>query len=84
MPYYHRDPKSYHNFDNHPCVYIYICISRGRFQSGGIQGLGLVVSSCIAVWGLGFSFRLGILDLVEVRSLRLWICWLGKGRIPTP
>ena len=26
VPYYHRDPKKDHNFDNHPyvCMYIYI------------------------------------------------------------
>ena len=26
MPYYNRDPKRDHNFDNHPYIYIYIYI----------------------------------------------------------
>ena len=43
MPYYNRDPKRDHNFDNHPYIYIYMYIKRHVQHTSSAASLYILV-----------------------------------------
>ena len=71
MPYYNRDPKRDHNFDNRPYIYIYIYEKYGAYPHvptfllclGSIyiyMYKGLELGFRVYVWGFGLGFRVRV------------------------
>ena len=51
MPYYNKDPKRDHNFDNHPCVYMVgSCYLASLDKALGALVGGVALSRTIMIW----------------------------------
>ena len=54
MPYYNRDPKRDHNFDNHP--YVSLWVRKWELQLGGVRVQSRLWEG-LRLQGWGFGFR---------------------------
>ena len=58
MPYYNRDPKRDHNFDNHPCKVVSIIIDPQGSQYPTVRYFVFGTSICSTVfWGEVYAYK---------------------------